>query len=660
MMQAQDATNFDGAEVVEEEAGASVTPGLRSSSFLRRTPRRPRRTPRMPEEAPTVPECAPVQRRVGPTAVITFRQAIELQPLQVNLGDPVEGIPFLEFGCVVVQGLRASLAVDLIFDQVWEFQESVVADLQVVFSLAPSEEITLELRNTQRKVMQQSVLDSVEEIESLEATLVDKEIVNVNRSSSRTDNWSVSGNGSVSLGGVVSLGASGNVSSTVANTASSSVQQVDESTRRSAESLKTLHKVEVKGTSEATIEEKVLRKLRNPYRDRTLDLSVFQLLKRYSVTTTVREARPALILEVTDLLMDRAFVLANGGFLSATLLDEELARELPVALGAVRRLPGSAREREAIVAARTALHYLFDEPNIFDTPDIFGVSSNDPALSYNGSLNLFGEAASGLVDAVANHAGAIFTTMNFFFRIWRDLPDSLRDAQAITIALALADGTKARWEALIGAEADNAAGVLDLNDFTDALRRLSGFLAVVDGMLRPLMQPLEHEREAAAAAERAEFVIARVVQHLGCYQNYYVQRFVAYLASSTNHITVARFVSDVIGRLPLSPAEEQMYRESFDQATAFLDRNEIVVQSPQSFTYEELVEILDGSQDGEAEVPSASAEVDVPFDGVHIEIAPGSCVLPDVPVPAAELDVEEVTVKGLAASVATPDRRGGD
>ncbi|MDQ4144713.1 MAG: hypothetical protein M3198_13410, partial [Actinomycetota bacterium] len=355
---------------------------------------------------------------------------------------------------------------------------------------------------------------------------------------------------------------------------------------------------------------------------------------------------PALLLEITDLAMDRSFVLANGGFLAATLLDDELARELPAALGAVRRLRAAGQEQEAIRIARLALRYLFEEPNIFNTPDtVGGLSTNEPALSYDASVippDL--DIETGLTDAVQNRAGVVFTTMNFFFRVWSDLTETQRDEQAIGTALALAEGTRAKWEAFATAETDNAMNTLEslTGDFSDALRRLSGFLAVVDGMLKPLMLPLEHEREAAAAAERAEFVIRRIVEHLSCHQDYYVQRFVAYLAARTNHVTVARFAADVIDRLLVIPEEQQEIREALDPASTFLDRSEIIVPSPLSYTYEELLDILGGSPDDydEHETPSALAQVDLPFDGVHIEIAPGTCVLPDVPEPVADLNVE--------------------
>ena len=539
----------------------------------------------------TVPECAPFEARVAPSAVLPFRQAVELLRLGVGLGDPIEGLPTLELACVQVarpDGIRVSLALDLAFAQVWLFEQALIADLHSTFSLAPLEAIRLELKVTQRKSLQQSVVDSVEEIQATESTVVDKEVLNVARSSSHTNNWNVDGSGSFSLGGL-SFGASGGTSETVTRTASSSAEQLHESTRKSSENLKTLHKVETVGLSETTTEERLARRIRNPYRDRSLTVNVLQLLKRYQVTTSLASVRPVLVIGVRHLVMDRAFVLANGGFLRANLLDTDLVRELVQALAAARRPMRSQNQDEAKRIAREALRYLFEVPNVFNVQP---APNNDPAVSYDASFNVPG-MNSGFSDSVNNNAGLVFTALNLFFKRFTDLSAVERDAEALSIAVGLASGIRPAWDALAAA-GDDLKKVLDVTGLTEALRRVPGFLVMVDAMLRPLLEPAEQERDAEAAAERAEFVIGRVVEHLHCHREYYLQRFLQYVAAQTGFITLAEFVRDVIGRLTISPSARDFFLSAFARSRAFIDRSEIVVPTVGEVPYADLVRAAGG------------------------------------------------------------------
>jgi hypothetical protein len=607
--------------------------------------------PRQPEPAKLVPECAAFTARTAPTAVLPFRRAVELVPIDIFIGDPIEGQPPLEISCVRVafpRGVVAVLALDLLFEQCWNFQASFVSDLQTTLALAPREEVKLELRTTQRKLLQQSVIDSVEETRSSEATIVDKETVNVARSSSATKNWHVDGNGSFSLG-PVSLGASAGFSASVTQAATSSVDQVHETTKKSAESLKTLHKIEVMGLSESVVEEKIVRSVRNPYDDRTLTLNVFQLLKRYDVTTLLAGTRPVLVFSVRTLIMDRHFVLSNGGFLRAALLDADLLDELSTALSAARRPPRRDREADAVRFASDALRYLFEVPNIFNAPFLGPVDNNSPAVSFDAGTGVGAlDADAGLVDSVKNKAGVVFTTLNFFYRRYIDMDPAERSAHAITFAMALANGTKPHWDTL-AADAESVKNVLDLSDFTEGLRRLSGFLAMVDGMLRPLLEPLEHEREAQAAAEAAELVIDRVVLHLDCLREYYIQQFLAYAVKQTAGLTLPSFVREAIDRLTISPSAKELFLSVFDPRGAFLDRNEIVVPAARPIDYMELVEAIGGNVEPETvSVDPLTDEIDVPFDGIHLEIAPGSCRLPDVP-DRSEIEIGEMAIRNLRA-----------
>ena len=89
---------------------------------------------------------------------------------------------------------------DARFSQVWNLVELTIGDLASTMSLAPSEQLTIEIQTSQRKVLDQSTLDSTEAVSSSESTTSDKEAVNVARSSSKTEGWHVDGTGTVSCG----------------------------------------------------------------------------------------------------------------------------------------------------------------------------------------------------------------------------------------------------------------------------------------------------------------------------------------------------------------------------------------------------------------------------------------------------------------------------
>jgi hypothetical protein len=181
---------------------------------------------------------------------------------------------------------------------------------------------------------------------------------------------------------------------------------------------------------------------------------------------------------------------------------------------------------------------------------------------------------------------------------------------------------------------------------------LSGFLAMVDGMLKPLVEPSDAERDAKAAADAAELVIARVVAHLQCHRDVYVQAYLKYIDDSTGGVSLAAFVRNVLAHLGLSASANALFADAFGNGqTAFLDRDEIVVPAVHDVDLQALVAGAGGTYGPPpATVPPIVEQLDVPFDGFHLEIAPGACVLPDVPVrpefELGELSVKNVTVAG--------------
>lgn len=93
--------------------------------------------------------------------------------------------------CVKPAKLDAFLAFDVLLDQTWNLTALTLGDLSSIIALAPGEQLTHEFQTSQRKVLEQSTMDSTDSVNSTESTTSDKESVNVTRGPSKTQGWHV-------------------------------------------------------------------------------------------------------------------------------------------------------------------------------------------------------------------------------------------------------------------------------------------------------------------------------------------------------------------------------------------------------------------------------------------------------------------------------------
>src|SRR5262249_37180379 len=161
------------------------------------------------------------------------------------------------------------------------------------------------------RVLEENRLDSAEEMTSTESTTVDKEVVNTVQSLSKTQEWHVDGSASFGIPSKLSVEARGGFKKSTTETSQTTIDHTSEVTNKSAQNLKTLHKIEVRGVSEGLVQNRLTRKIRNPYPDRTLSINVFQLLKHFDVQTALKEIRAAFLITVDGLVYDGDFVLSN-------------------------------------------------------------------------------------------------------------------------------------------------------------------------------------------------------------------------------------------------------------------------------------------------------------------------------------------------------------
>ena len=344
---------------------------------------------------------------------------------------------------------------------------------------------------------------------------------------------------------------------------------MNESTQKSSTNLRNLHKIEVTETSETVEAQDHSRRISNPYRDRSLWLKIYALAKEFCVDFALRSTQPVLLIEIADFDFDQAFVQANADFLDTYLIDRRLALELPDALEAVSDPTPLSTTQELNALAALALKYLFSEPNIFSVGAIGGQDANTPQSSFDAS-----RSNSGLGDAVTNRLGIVFTTLNYFYAMYQNEAPA-EGKLATQIALAIEEALYTQW---FGVDETGAiSNVLDTNDLTEGFRRLGGFLAFVSGTIRPLLRPSQDEQARNQASGRAQFVIARVVEHLGCHKTYYIGRYLEYLSDSTRGASLLEFVKGVLQFYPRPGGDRRGVGRFFAAELAFVDRCTIVV-----------------------------------------------------------------------------------
>jgi len=198
------------------------------------------------------------------------------------------------------------------------------------------------------------------------------------------------------------------------------------------------------------------------------------------------------------------------------------------------------------------------------------------------------------------------------------------------MAVALADSIKAEW---VGLAPDKAKNVMDHDQATEVMRRISGFLSIVDSLLRPLLQPTQDEAAAADLVRRAENVIERVVGHLHCNRAFYVQQFLEYLWRQTRGYAFSDALSRVLQANQMPNITGLL--ELFNPRAGFIDGFQYVVPLYQGIDLDAALmwisQIVPEPIGTIGTFTTDTRNLIVPCDGFHIEPIAGTCVLLNVP-----------------------------
>jgi hypothetical protein len=601
----------------------------------------------------------------------------------------------------------AFFGLDARFSQVWNLTDLTIGDLASTMSLAPREQVTIEVQTSLRKVLDQTTLDSTEAISSAESTTSDKEAVNVARASSKTEGWHVDGTATVTCG-YASASVSAGYAKSITESNQQTINHVTEATKKSAKNLKALHKIDVRGVSESFVQNRMTRVLKNPYHDKTLSVNVFQLLKHFSVQTDLADMRAAIIFRIDRIDFNSDFVLRHVDFLRNTLIDAALVDDLPSALQGAKPIIQSGARDIALTTSKLALRYLFnlDEAEQFSPANILNLSTpdqndpnvthgdqNDPQQSFQlhqssaagnvgnsglsvgdvllgiftGGASLATEAtiqsvidiykefkaneqkimwSAGFDTAVRTKASSVFVTLAYFNAVVRgSVPSDPNDEHSplvnvldmgevvILLSVALATELQLQWDKLYPdpLKSDELHAMMSSRNYTEVFRRVPGFVTMIREMVRPLVEPAGADAQAIATHNQDVYALGRLTAHLKDYAPYYTERFLHYLAVATDNQSVVDFgtaaVSNVMFPFTFDPND-------FDFDRSFLVRREIVVPSFATLDAGALKQLVTdvGGQLADVATPIATVEdIETPCDGVHLEVAPGTCVLPNVP-----------------------------
>ncbi len=654
-----------------------------------------------PQQDPAVTDllqCSPPSSRSGPSFVLPLRRPILFQP--PPLLPPPDVFP-LRIACTpivtktadgtLIPGWIPYFGLDATFAQTWNLTKVTIGDLASTMALAPGEQLTLEFQSSQRKVLEQSTLESTESLSSTESTTADKEAINIARSASKTEGWHVDTTGTLTCG-YASLSVTGGYSQSVTEANQQAVNHIHDKTQHSARSLKALHKIEVRGVSEGIVQDRMTRTITNPYYDRTVTLNVFHLLKHFSVQTALSEQRYAIVLRIDGLGFDRDFVLRNTDFLRTNLLDSSLLNDLPVAVQGAKQPLESTALYSAIDTAQLALAYLFSPPfddrapNMFNMPPIRDengnlVSQNEPRTSFEISLqhDAVGDTPgrfqdSGFGRANEHNCAVLLTTLGFFYKLIQEsVPDPKdpssqinilkADDNAVRICTALAASVGDLWNKLFPdpLNSNQLKELVDAHRFTEVIRRVPGFLAMVSGMLQPLLDPAKAEQAALSDYAQAQFVLQHLLEHLECNRNYYVQRYLRYIAETTANQAIIDLAKDALDALVAQKALPKVLQKDppvqvtigdFDVDRTFIDKREVIIPGFLPLTNQQVaVVVRELLEEGKTDppLPAVDPDLEVACDGIYLEVAEGACVLQGVP-PRPQLG-GSVAVKDLEVSL---------
>jgi len=201
-----------------------------------------------------------------------------------------------------------------IFEQVWEPKGYTRGELINTISLAPGEQLTLEIHSWDKSTIKSEEELATESEFRVSENLTERDVRTVVRNAGTkfhvTANIPIKGGGSVTP--------SGEVNTSLQNT----LNQTRERTVQASNTLKTTRKLRIEVSREVGREQKQTRVVANTNRCHTLNCQYFEIMSNYLVTTRLESVRLCLLLPFTRAKVTPAWVLCYKDVLTQALLHK--------------------------------------------------------------------------------------------------------------------------------------------------------------------------------------------------------------------------------------------------------------------------------------------------------------------------------------------------
>jgi len=212
------------------------------------------------------------------------------------------------------------------YRQTWTLLGYARGALLKSISLAPQEEMTIEVFTWDRHKRQVEESLTTEQEKSAETTLTHRDTLETVRDAVEHSGWKLSAHADVTIPSTpVKVGASGENKDELDLTNKTTHTVVAEAVEKASTRIKATRQTKIEESVEFGSEQRVTRKLKNPNMCRTLTFDYYEVVSGYSVSTALRRERIRLCVLVPNLIpggVDRGFLLCHEGVLRDALRNK--------------------------------------------------------------------------------------------------------------------------------------------------------------------------------------------------------------------------------------------------------------------------------------------------------------------------------------------------
>jgi hypothetical protein len=277
------------------------------------------------------------------------------------------------------------------------------------------------------------------------------------------------------------------------------------------------------------------------------------------------------------------------------------------------------------------------------------------SASLNAAIDDF--ETTGLYDSSTNGVGKAFAAI-VTVATWRSADQADVAAGNITATeasrrdlqycLGLAEAIRPEWIAL---DREHVENIFDQSDNTEVLRRIPGFLSIIDSMLKPLLgqagRALQVEQlgdaetpptiwyeEDDPVPREARHFLSLVTSHMHCYDAYYRRQYLAHLDASTKGSALVEYATTLLGPTGIVPFLDfgASYLAADRWVVPFVirsddERPQVLADIATALGIDIDQTALDDLENIEALRHDSAV---VPMEGSYLEAVAGNCVLKGV------------------------------